>query len=114
MSVTGFFHAGVTVSDMETALRFYRDGLGLEVLSDGPASGATTSAPIARRTRTTAPGDQPASSSPRASDPESPNDSADATAKPRPIPTTRVSCPMPAMANDSSGHRVTCQRVVRL
>ena len=42
MSVTGFFHAGVTVSDMDAALRFfYRDGLGLEVLSDGWASGAT-------------------------------------------------------------------------
>jgi lactoylglutathione lyase len=41
MSVTGFFHAGVTVSDMDAALRFYRDGLGLEVISDGAASGAT-------------------------------------------------------------------------
>jgi catechol 2,3-dioxygenase-like lactoylglutathione lyase family enzyme len=41
MSVTGFFHAGVTVSDMDAALRFYRDGLGLEVISDGSASGAT-------------------------------------------------------------------------
>ncbi len=41
MRVTGFFHAGVTVSDMEAALRFYRDGLGLEVISDGSASGAT-------------------------------------------------------------------------
>ena len=41
MSVTGFFHAGVTVSDMENALRFYRDGLGLEVFYDGPASGRT-------------------------------------------------------------------------
>ena len=40
MSVTGFFHAGVTVSDMGAALRFYRDGLGLEVSSDGSASGA--------------------------------------------------------------------------
>lgn len=29
-SVTGFFHAGVTVSDMDASLRFYRDGLGLE------------------------------------------------------------------------------------
>ena len=41
MSVTGFFHAGVTVSDMDAALRFYRDGLGLEVSSDGSASGST-------------------------------------------------------------------------
>lgn len=41
MSVTGFFHAGVTVSDMDAALRFYRDGLGLEVISDGSASGST-------------------------------------------------------------------------
>jgi lactoylglutathione lyase len=31
--VTGFWHAGVTVSDMEEALRFYRDGLGLELES---------------------------------------------------------------------------------
>lgn len=29
-AVTGFFHAGITVRDMETSLRFYRDGLGLE------------------------------------------------------------------------------------
>lgn len=32
--VTGFYHAGVTVSDMDEALRFYRDGLGLEVQQD--------------------------------------------------------------------------------
>src|SRR5436309_8666454 len=29
-SVTGFFHGGITVSDMDRALVFYRDGLGLE------------------------------------------------------------------------------------
>lgn len=38
--VTGFYHGGVTVSDMERALRFYRDGLGLEMefdkIVDGP------------------------------------------------------------------------------
>jgi catechol 2,3-dioxygenase-like lactoylglutathione lyase family enzyme len=39
MSVTGFFHAGVTVSDMDEALRFYRDLLGLEVISDGQTGG---------------------------------------------------------------------------
>lgn len=33
-AVTGFFHAGITVRDMETSLRFYRDGLGLEVHLD--------------------------------------------------------------------------------
>lgn len=27
--VTGFFHAGITVRDMDASLRFYRDGLGL-------------------------------------------------------------------------------------
>ena len=27
--VTGFFHAGVTVSNMDASLRFYREGLGL-------------------------------------------------------------------------------------
>ena len=39
-SIVGFFHGGVTVSDMERSLRFYRDGLGLEVefdkIVDGP------------------------------------------------------------------------------
>ena len=39
MSVTGFFHAGVTVSDMDEALRFYRDALGLQVISDGYTGG---------------------------------------------------------------------------
>lgn len=38
-SVIGFFHAGVTVSDMEASLRFYRDGLGLEVRSDAFTGG---------------------------------------------------------------------------
>lgn len=33
-AVTGFFHAGVTVRDMDTSLGFYRDGLGLEVHLD--------------------------------------------------------------------------------
>jgi lactoylglutathione lyase len=32
--VRGVFHAGVTVSDMDIALGFYRDGLGLEVETD--------------------------------------------------------------------------------
>jgi lactoylglutathione lyase len=39
-SITGIFHGGITVKDMDAALRFYRDGLGLEVefdrLLDGP------------------------------------------------------------------------------
>ncbi len=39
-SVTGFFHGGVTVSDMGRALGFYRDVLGLEIafdrIVDGP------------------------------------------------------------------------------
>jgi len=39
MSVTGFFHSGVTVSDMDESLRFYRDVLGLEVISDGWTGG---------------------------------------------------------------------------
>ncbi len=33
-SVTGFFHGGITVSDMDRALVFYRDGLGLEAAFD--------------------------------------------------------------------------------
>lgn len=33
-TVTGFFHAGITVRDMESSLRFYRDGLGLAMQFD--------------------------------------------------------------------------------
>ena len=33
-SVLGFFHGGVTVTDMDASLPFYRDGLGLEVAFD--------------------------------------------------------------------------------
>jgi len=36
--VTGFFHAGVTVSDTEASLVFYRDVLGLEVAFDGESA----------------------------------------------------------------------------
>lgn len=32
--ITGFFHGGITVKDMETSLKFYRDGLELEVEFD--------------------------------------------------------------------------------
>lgn len=32
-STVGFFHVGLTVADMDQALGFYRDVLGLEVLS---------------------------------------------------------------------------------
>jgi catechol 2,3-dioxygenase-like lactoylglutathione lyase family enzyme len=32
--IIGFFHAGITVSDMERSLPFYRDGLGLELFWD--------------------------------------------------------------------------------
>jgi lactoylglutathione lyase len=39
-AVTGFFHGGITVRDMDASLVFYRDGLGLEVawdrILDGP------------------------------------------------------------------------------
>ncbi len=38
--ITGFFHGGITVKDMETSLAFYRDGLGLSMkfdrILDGP------------------------------------------------------------------------------
>jgi catechol 2,3-dioxygenase-like lactoylglutathione lyase family enzyme len=34
VSVTGFFHGGISVRDMETSLRFYCDGLGLEIAWD--------------------------------------------------------------------------------
>ena len=33
-AVTGFFHAGITVRDMESSLRFYREGLGLAMQFD--------------------------------------------------------------------------------
>ena len=32
--VTGFFHGGITVSDMDRSLVFYRDGLGLDIVFD--------------------------------------------------------------------------------
>jgi lactoylglutathione lyase len=48
--ITGLYHAGVTVSDMEAALRFYRDGLGLEVLtrytSGGPSAQRIWAMPV--------------------------------------------------------------------
>ena len=31
--ITGFWHPGITVSDLDTSLAFYRDALGLEVLT---------------------------------------------------------------------------------
>jgi len=37
--VTGFFHVGLTVRDMDEALRFYRDALGLELESLGERPG---------------------------------------------------------------------------
>ena len=33
-AITGFFHGGISVSDMDRSLEFYRDGLGLEVEFD--------------------------------------------------------------------------------
>ncbi len=42
-AVVGFFHAGVTVSDMDAALRFYRDALGLELSSLGKTGGPQAS-----------------------------------------------------------------------
>ena len=38
-TIDGLFHVGVTVSDMERALEFYRDALGLQVRSDGVRAG---------------------------------------------------------------------------
>jgi lactoylglutathione lyase len=38
-NVVGFWHAGVTVCDLERSLRFYRDGLGLEVIQQGLTEG---------------------------------------------------------------------------
>jgi lactoylglutathione lyase len=33
-AITGFFHGGITVRDMDVSLGFYRDGLGLELHYD--------------------------------------------------------------------------------
>lgn len=33
-AITGIYHGGITVRDMDASLRFYRDGLGLEVEFD--------------------------------------------------------------------------------
>ena len=33
-NVTGFFHGGITVDEMDRSLTFYRDGLGLEIEFD--------------------------------------------------------------------------------
>jgi lactoylglutathione lyase len=38
MSITGFFHTGVTVKDMDAALDFYVDGLGLEIAFQGESA----------------------------------------------------------------------------
>ena len=38
-SVIGFFHGGVTVSDMDRSLIFYVDGLGLEIEFDRKLDG---------------------------------------------------------------------------
>ncbi len=40
MPITGHFHGGITVRDMETSLRYYVDGLGLEVHLDRILDGA--------------------------------------------------------------------------
>lgn len=37
-AITGLWHGGIAVSDMEQSLRFYRDGLALEVVVDRVAS----------------------------------------------------------------------------
>ena len=34
MAISGFFHGGITVSDMDRSMRFYREGLGLEMEFD--------------------------------------------------------------------------------
>jgi catechol 2,3-dioxygenase-like lactoylglutathione lyase family enzyme len=39
-AVDGFFHVGVSVADMDGSLAFYRDVLGLEVVSDTVRTGA--------------------------------------------------------------------------
>jgi lactoylglutathione lyase len=38
--IQGFFHAGVTVRDMDVSLQYYRDGLGLEEAYDKILDGA--------------------------------------------------------------------------
>ena len=38
MSVTGFWHAGITVSDLDRSLAFYVDALGLELVRRAPTT----------------------------------------------------------------------------
>jgi catechol 2,3-dioxygenase-like lactoylglutathione lyase family enzyme len=38
VTVTGFWHAGITVSDLDASLAFYVDTLGLELVRRGPTS----------------------------------------------------------------------------
>ena len=40
VTVAGFWHAGITVSDLDASLAFYVDGLGLELIRRGPTSSA--------------------------------------------------------------------------
>jgi lactoylglutathione lyase len=40
VTVTGFWHAGITVSDLDASLAFYVDALGLELVRRGPTSSA--------------------------------------------------------------------------
>ena len=80
------------------------------------ASGATTSAAMAIRASTTAPGLQPISMSPRARDPDRPNDTAETSARsspPRTATPALLSFAIVAMANDNRSFGVSCQRVVR-
>jgi len=48
--VTGFFHAGITVKDMDISLRYYCEGLGLEMafdkIVDGPYLREVLSIPL--------------------------------------------------------------------
>lgn len=39
-AVTGFFHGGITVNDMDESIPFYRDGLGLDVAFDRVLDGS--------------------------------------------------------------------------
>ena len=80
------------------------------------ANGATTSAAMAMRASTTAPGLQPTSISPRARGPDSANDAAETSARSSPARTATpapLSLAIVAMANDSRRIGVRCQHAVR-
>ena len=54
-AITGFFHGGITVRDMDASLRFYRDGSGSSRSSTGSWTGRTSTSSWASTTTASGP-----------------------------------------------------------